>query len=188
LINFGLPCPVSDLFGLAGRELLQGLALPERWRQTLDVSLELIDGLDLELAEVAKQLRATRADHRCVPLLLTAIGDIQRFAQAKNLTGYSGRCPRVDQSGERDRRGALSQHGPRYLRWALLAAPMQALRQPAYSERYQRTKRRLAKQRGAKVAQIDVARRLSRAIWHMLTNSEPFNAQAPGGAASRLTA
>jgi hypothetical protein len=32
---------------------------------------------------------------------------------------------------------------------------------------YQRNTRRLGKQRGAKVAQIDIARRLSEAIWHM---------------------
>jgi transposase len=202
LINFGQPCPVSDLFGLAGRELLQRLELPDAWRSTVDVSLQMIDELDLQIAEVAKQLRATRADHPYVPLLLTVpgigwvlaytiaaeIGDIQRFPQAKNLTGYTGLCPRVEQSGERDRRGSLSKHGPRYLRWALLEATMHALRHPAYSERYQRTKKRLGKQRGAKVAQIDIARRLSRAVWHMLTNSEPFNPQAPGGAARRLAA
>jgi hypothetical protein len=35
------------------------------------------------------------------------------------------------------------------------------VRHPAYSERYQRTKRRLGKQRGAKVAQVDIARRLA---------------------------
>jgi transposase len=29
LITFGHPCPVSDLFGLAGRELLDGLAIPD---------------------------------------------------------------------------------------------------------------------------------------------------------------
>ncbi len=30
LITFGQPCPVSDLFGLAGRELLDRLELPDR--------------------------------------------------------------------------------------------------------------------------------------------------------------
>jgi hypothetical protein len=62
---------------------------------------------------------------------------------------------------------------------------MHALRHPAYCERYQQTKRRLGKQRGAKV---EFARRLTRAIWHMLTANEPFNAEAPGGAARRLAA
>ena len=50
----------------------------------------------------------------------------------------------------------------------------------------QLTKRRLGNQRGAKLAQIEVARRLTHAIWHILTNNEPFNAAAPGGAAFRL--
>src|SRR4051794_10382719 len=39
LITFGHPCPVSDLFGLAGRELLDRLEIPEPWRRNVDVSL-----------------------------------------------------------------------------------------------------------------------------------------------------
>ena len=113
------------------------------------------------------------------------IGEIERFPSPEKLTGYTGLCPRVVQSGETDRRGPLSKHGPTYLRWALLEATMHALRHPAYSARYQRTKRRLGKQRGAKVAQVDVARRLAHAIWHMLTRNEEF---APRGAAFRLAA
>ena len=42
----------------------------------------------------------------------------------------------------------------------------------------QRNERRLGKQRGAKVAQIEIARRLAHAIWHMLTRNEEF---APRG-------
>jgi hypothetical protein len=38
-----------------------------------------------------------------------------------------------------------------------------------YQQGYQRNKRRLGKQRGAKVAQIDIVRRLAHAIWHMLS-------------------
>jgi len=62
---------------------------------------------------------------------------------------------------------------------------MHALRHPAYSERNQHTKRRLGKQRGAKVAQVDIARRPSHAIWHILSRKEKF---APRGAAFRLAA
>jgi hypothetical protein len=57
-----------------------------------------------------------------------------------------------------------------------------------YRDRYQATKRRLGRQRGPKVAQIDLARRLTEAIWHMLTTSQPFNPTAAGGAAFRLAA
>jgi hypothetical protein len=44
---------------------------------------------------------------------------------------------------------------------------------------YQRTKARLGRQRGARVAQVELARRLAEAIWHMLTRNQPF---APAGA------
>jgi len=36
-----------------------------------------------------------------------------------------------------------------------------------HSDRYQQTEARIGKQRGAKVAQIDLARRLTEAIWHL---------------------
>ena len=199
LLTFGHPCPVSDLFGVAGRELLDRLAVPQPWRGTVDASLALIDDLDRQIDEVNRSLRTGGADHPYIPLLLTVpgigwvlaftiaaeIGDIHRFPTPKKLCGYTGLCPRVNQSGDRDRRGPLSKHGPKYLRWAMLEATMHALRHPAYAERYQTTKRRLGKQRGARVAQIDIARRLTEAIWHMLTRNQPF---APAGAPLRLAA
>ena len=92
------------------------------------------------------------------------------------------------QSGDRTAAARSQSTGPKYLRWALLEATMHALRHPAYAERYQRTKKRLGKQRGAKVAQVDIARKLTVAIWHMLSKNEPFDAAAPGGAAFRLAA
>ena len=94
-------------------------------------------------------------------------------------------CPRVYQSGERDLRGPLSKQGPRYLRWALVEAATHACTHPVYRDRYQQTKTRIGKQRGAKVAQIDLARRLAEAIWHMLTREQPF---APKGATDPLAA
>jgi transposase len=113
------------------------------------------------------------------------IGDITRFASPTKLAGYTGLCPKVRQSGEMDRRGPLAKTGPKYLRWALLEAATSACQHPVYRERYQATKTRLGRQRGAKIAQVDIARRLTEAIWHMLTRNQPF---APAGAAFPLAA
>ena len=199
LINFGRACPVTDLFGAEGRELLRRLDVPEPWRGNVTASVELIDDLERQIDVVNRKLREGHADHPYIPLLMSVpgirwvlaftiageIGEIERFSSPQKLAGYTGLCPRVNQSGESDRRGPLTKHGPRYLRWALLEATMHALKHPAYSERYQRNKRRLGKQRGAKVAQIDIARRLAHAIWHMLSRKQKF---APRGAAFRLAA
>ena len=145
LIAFGHPCPVSDLFGLAGRELLDRLEIPEPWRRNVDASLELIDDLELQIARLTVELKRQGADHRYIPLLVTApgfgwinaftvaseIGDIERFASPAKLCGYTGLCPRVIQSGSTDRRGPISKHGPRYLRWGLFEAAHERLQAPA---------------------------------------------------------
>jgi transposase len=199
LINFGRPCPVTDLFGAEGRRLLATLDVPEPWRGNVTASVALIDDLERQIAAMNRRLRESHADHPYIPLLLSVpgigwllaftiaaeIGVIERFSSPEKLTAYTGLCPRVNQSGDKNRRGPLSKHGPTYLRWALLEATMHALRHPAYAARYQRTKKRLGKQRGAKVAQVDIARRLAHAIWHMLTRNQEF---APRGARFRLAA
>jgi transposase len=199
LIAFGHQVPMADLFGVAGRKLLKQLDIPQPWRGHVDASLALIDDLERRISAIEAELQRSGADHRYVPILMTApgfgwvvsftvaceIGDIARFGSPVKLTGYTGLCPRVSQSGDMDRRGPLSKHGPKYLRWGLMEAAIHAAAHPLYKERYQRTKRRLGRQRGAKVAQIDLARKLTEAIWYMLTRNQPF---APAGATFRLAA
>jgi transposase len=193
---------MADLFGVAGRKLLAELDFPEPWRGHVQASLELIDDLERRIGEIERWLRRSGADHRYIPLLMSApgigwvtgftiaaeIGEITRFSSPIKLTGYTGLCPRVRQSGEMDRRGPLSKHDPKYLRWGLMEAAIAASSHPLYKERYQRTKRRLGRQRGAKVAQIELARKLTEAIWYMLTRDQPFKPFAPAGAIIALTA
>src|SRR6478752_5676038 len=104
LLAFGHPCPVSDLFGTGGRELLARLALPEPWAGDSAAALALIDVLDEQITECERALRKMGADHRYVPLLMTTpgigwvlgytiaaeIGDITRFPSPTKLAGYTG--------------------------------------------------------------------------------------------------
>jgi transposase len=193
LLAFGRPCATSDLFGVGGRALLTRLALPEPWAGTTAAAVALIDDLDAQVDACERDLRRLGADHAYVPLLMTApgiawvlgytiaaeLGDITRFASPKKLCGYTGLCPTVYQSGSRDHRGPLAKNGPKYLRWALIEAATHAARHPCYRDHYQATKQRLGKQRGPKVARVEVARKLAEAIWHMLTRNQPFSPARP---------
>jgi len=193
LMTFGQEVPVTDLFGQTGRELLARLDLPEPWATTVGRSLELVDDLDRQIDRCAADLRAMGADHRYVPLLVTVpgigpllgytiaseIGDIGRFASPKRLVAYTGLCPRVYQSGDTDRRGPLTKDGPKYLRWALIEAATHADRHARFASRYERTKRRLGKQRGSRIARVELARELASVIWYVLTRQEPFRAAGP---------
>src|SRR6266566_3303624 len=57
LIAHGHACPVSDLFGVKGRQLLARLGLPEPWQATIEASLRLIDELDREISDCERELR-----------------------------------------------------------------------------------------------------------------------------------
>src|SRR3954449_3449201 len=74
LMAFGHPCPVSDLFGVAGHRLLAGLALPEPWAGDVAAALRLIDDLDEQIADCEAALRRLGAEHPYVPLLVTVPG------------------------------------------------------------------------------------------------------------------
>jgi transposase len=199
LFQHGVPNAYSDLFGVGGRRLLDRVTLPEPWASTVAASLAVIDTLDHHISECERELRQLGADHAYVPRLRTCpgvgwvlaftiaseIGDITRFPSPRKLIGYTGLCPRVDQSGQRDRRGPLRKNGPNYLRWALVEAAHTAARHHRYAPIRHRMRARHGHTRGTKIAAIDIARRLTEAIWYMLTNDQPF---APAGAPASLAA
>ena len=199
LFQYGIANPHRDLFGASGRYQLTRLGLPEPWASSVTASLTLIDQLDEQIAACERELRRLGADHRYIPLLTTIpgiawvlgytiaaeIGDIHRFPSPRKLIGYTGLTPRVDQSGERDRRGPLRKNGPNYLRWSLIEAAHTAGRDPRYQPIVERMRARHGRNRGSKIAAIEIARRLTEAIWHMLTNDRPF---APAGAPTPVAA
>lgn len=192
LLAFGIPAAVSNPFGTGGRERLSRLDLPQPWSAHVGAACELIDHLEQQIGDCERKLPRLGADHPYVRRLRTVpgiswilaytiaaeLGDITRFSSPKKLVGYTGLAPRVYQSGTSDHRGSLAKNGPKYLRWALIEAAIGASRHPYYAEHYQRTKARLGKQRGSKVARIELARELSTAIWWMLTKDEPFTPAA----------
>ena len=108
LLAFGHTCPVSDLFGRQGRELLERLDFPEPWRGGVLASVAMIDDLERDVAQIDAELKALGADHRYIPLLQTVpgiawvlgytiaaeIGDIDRFASPKKLTATPDCAPR----------------------------------------------------------------------------------------------
>ena len=90
--------------------------MPEPWRSHVDASPALIDDLETRIAQIAKEPRRSRSDHRYIPILMSAPGvradhlfhgrvrarRYHRFASLVELTGYTCLCRRVKQSGQPD--------------------------------------------------------------------------------------
>ncbi|MGH2832734.1 MAG: IS110 family transposase [Solirubrobacteraceae bacterium] len=68
LINFGKPYPVTDLYGIEGRRLLRRLRVPVPWRGNITASIELINNLERQIAEI----------NRCRSPLISVFGSRRR--------------------------------------------------------------------------------------------------------------
>jgi transposase len=63
LMSFGHACPVSDLFGRQGHELLARLDFPDPGRSDVLAAVALIDDLDREIVALERELRRLGAEH-----------------------------------------------------------------------------------------------------------------------------
>src|SRR5215211_4928221 len=104
------------------------------------------------------------------------IGDVSRFSSPRKLIGYAGLAPKISQSGDRSRTGALSKAGSRTLRWAAVEAAQHAWRP---SNPWHQLYTDLAERAGKNPAKAAVARKILIAAWHVLSRQQPFKPAAP---------
>ena len=103
--------------------------------------------------------------------LASEIGDVARFGSPRKLIGYAGLAPKISQSGDRSRTGALSTAGSRTLRWAAVEAAQHAWRP---SNPWHQLYTDLAARAGKNPAKAAVARKILIAAWHVLSRQQPF--------------
>jgi len=188
--QWGLRISLQRLRAPDAMTLLERQGMPAVCRRSIAEALEVIELLDARITPLDHELRPlARADARVVLLdtipgigdllaltLASEIGDIARFSSPRKLIGYAGLAPKINQSGDRSRTGALSKAGSRTLRWAAVEAAQHAWR-PANPWHQLYTD--LAKRAGKNPAKAAVARKILIAAWHVLSLQQPFK---PAGA------
>ena len=104
-------------------------------------------------------------------VVLSAIGDIARFAHPKQLVGYAGLGAGVHASGEKHQGKSITKEGRKELRWATVEAAWVAVgSDPYWQAQFQRLEKRMPRNK----AIVAIARRLLVSIWHILTKREPY--------------
>jgi len=108
---------------------------------------------------------------------VAVVGDVRRFSSPKKLVSYVGLDPRVRQSGEAPaRHGRISKQGSPEARHMLCEAAWVLIRTPGPLRAfYERVRAR----RGAQIALVATARKLSVLFWHLLTREEDYAFQRP---------
>ena len=125
------------------------------------------------MAAVELLRTTTGIQRRGAECIIAEIGaDMSRFATARHLASWAGRCPGNDQSAGK-RRSGKTRNGSKWLDYALEEAAMAAIRvrDSYFAAQYQRLKPR----RGHKKALGAVKHSMLCAIWHMLATGETYH-------------
>lgn len=170
------------LWSVRGRAYLEKLPL-EGWtaRRREDL-LQLLAGLDRHLGDLDEAVSLAAKEHPQSRLLMTqpgvgpitalafvlTIGDVSRFKHSGQVASYVGLIPREHSSGGKQRLGAISKQGNRFLR-QLLVESVQTVNRLDEGFRKQYQARCHHKAKG--VAKVAAARKLAvRLYWMMRQN------------------
>ena len=186
-----------------GRELINShrrplveCSLEELGRGQLDVELTQLDSLGDQLADVERRLDVIANEDeriqrvRTIPgvgrktaeVIVTALDDVDRFDNARQVSTYIGLVPRQYQSGETDRNGRITKRGSRLLRTMLVECAWLNLRYNEWSRTtYDRTHG--GQQTRKKNAAISLARKIAVVAWSMLKHETDWDPQRTGIAA-----
>jgi len=175
----------SKLWSEAGQKALRELPLQgwaARRRQdllgllkSLDEQVRLLDQAVEETAQRDKMAQLLRTHPGVGPLTALAfvvtIGDASRFRRGKQVASYLGLIPREHSSGGRQRLGAISKQGNRFLRFLLGEAVHNVIRlDEGFRKQYRQRCHRMAKG----VAQVAAARKLAVRLYWMLRTQTAY--------------
>ena len=181
-----------DLFTVANRrEYTKQLPLSDADRFVVDQLWADHEHFAEQLLKLGKMLKefAKKAPHRekearevlktipgvgsvTIDVLLSELGDIARFRNAKAVCAYAGLAPIVRQSGGKKSKDlSISKEGSSLLRWVLVEAGWRVVRT---SPKWNRTYERIAKRTKGKRAIVAIARKLLCVVYAMLKTMTPY--------------
>jgi transposase len=188
--GYGCDRPAGGYWTGPGRAWLAALELPAVSRELIGdypgligALQDRIDRLDWEIGQRARsgpRVRVLTQLPGIGPLtalvIVAEVGDVSRFASARQLASWAGLTPAVRGSDRVAHYGHISNEGAVWLRWVLCEAAQTAKRSPQFAAAFQR----IAQRRGKKIATTAIARKLATRAWHLLADT---GAAAPQPAA-----
>ncbi len=188
----GVAVPMSDLFGVGGRELLSGTRLAPESRARVDSALRLIESLEFEI-ELFTKLVAGRLREDCgyraiqaIPgvgpvlaaVFVAEIGDITRFARPAQLASWAGLTPKHHESDTTLHRGRITKQGSRLVRWAAVEAVQRASAHTPTGA----VRARVAERRGTNIGTVAAARELTELVFYGLRDGHIRRLSTPPAA------
>ncbi len=182
LAKEGVRVSMTDLFGVAGQVLLDTCPLADAYAVRVESLRDLIEVLEREIAMLQSRIdmwlgddigfHAIQAIPGVGPILaavfVAEIGDVTRFATARQLASWAGLTPSHHESDTTVRRGHITKQGSRLVRWAAVeAVGRQRGDTPIRSHH-----RRVGERRGKNVGRVAAARKLVTLVFYGLRDGD----------------
>lgn len=149
--------------------------------------LNVIESLDGEINDVSKKILQVARDDEMAKLLMTIpgigyysallivseIGDINRFPDSHHLCAYAGLVPSTHSSGGVTYNGRITKTGSRHLRWIITECTRTHVR-TANDSNISRFYMRLARKKGNSVAAVAAASKLLRVVYWVMKEKREY--------------
>jgi len=106
--------------------------------------------------------------------LVAAVGDPKSFRSGRDLAAWIGLVPRQNSSGGKERLGAITKQGDRYLRQLLVVGAVAVIRYAQRNGARRPWLVRLLARRMPKVAAVALANKTARMVWAIMTSGERY--------------
>jgi transposase len=193
--EFGLVAPV----GRNGLELLiatvtdaSDTRVPKEARASLQMLVSQLRLVNAQILEsdrcIIASARSTEVGKRLMAIpgvgpvlasaLVAAVADPNSFRSGRNLAAWIGLVPRQNSSGGKERLGAISKQGDRYLRQLLVVGAIAVVRYAVRNGARRPWLVQLLARRTPKVAAVALANRNARMVWAIMTSGERYREPA----------
>lgn len=193
LAKCGIQVLMTDLFGIAGNDLLDRLALPGPYAARISSLRRLLEDLEFEIDLFTGLTRgrllrdpgyvALQQIPGIGPVLaavfVAEIGDVSRFTTAPQLACWAGLTPKHHESDTHVRRGRITKQGSRLVRWAAVES-VQVL--PA-TTKVGGIRDRVAARRGRNIGAVAAARQQIEYVFYALRDGHVRALHPPRAAA-----
>jgi transposase len=192
LMSYGIEVSRGSLQSKKGRQAaLYVLAEQGLPGVAVEPLIDTIERLEGQVKKMERLLEEKVKDDRMVELVRTIPGaglitaatvraytdDIRRFKGYKQYSAYAGLTPWVQNSNRTERVGSITKRGPEELRTALVQIVVGMVRNKRHTLQFRLMRRYAAMKphKGSGKTIIATARKLSKVIWCMLSNDQPFD-------------
>ena len=181
LAKEGVHVPMTDLFGVAGRKLLDEVPLGRAYAIRVESLRDLIEVHNREIAMLDREVRTALEGHagwdavQTIPgvgpvlgaVFVAEIDDVTRFPTARHLCSWAGLTPKHHESDTTVVRGRITKQGSRLVRWAAVEAAQKT------GDFLKSDFRRIAERRNNnKIARVAVARKILTLVYYGLRDGE----------------